>query len=125
MKCADQFVDCPLARNKAVNPMQIGKADAQASPWLGVFDPKRDDDFAGLASDGDFAADVFAFVATLGEDQKHRPAGVDSIGDLVVEWLSRLHVTRRDPTRDATALELADNIQGGDAIFSDVAYEQK
>ena len=33
---------------------------------------------------GHFAADIFAVIAKLGKDENHPPAGVDSVGDLVV-----------------------------------------
>ena len=125
IKCSDQFVDCSLAGYEPIDPVQIGEADAKTAPRLGVFDPKRNNDLAGLAGDGDFTPDVFAFVAALGENQKHCPAGIDGVGDLVVERLSRPYVSRRDPAGYATALKLADDIQGGYTIFSDVANEQK
>src|SRR5229473_2659656 len=62
--------------------MQIGKPDAQAAPRLHVLDAERDDDLAALAGDGDLAADVFALVAMLGEDQQHRPAAIERGDDL-------------------------------------------
>src|SRR5262249_29284369 len=76
---------------------------------LRILDPKRNDDLVGLAGDGDFAADVFAVVAPLGEDQQHRPAAVDGIGDLVVEGPARAHIARRDPAAHAATLALGDH----------------
>jgi hypothetical protein len=97
----DHLVDCPLAGHEAVNPMQIGEPYPETPPRLRVLDAEWDDDLVALASNGDLAADVVVPVALLGEDQQHRPAGLDRLDDLVVERFAWAHVAWCDPAGDA------------------------
>ena len=105
--------------------MQIGKPDAKAAARQRVFDAERDDQLLALAGDGDLAADVFALVALIGEDQQHRQAVIERRCDLVVERLARRDVARGDPTQHAAPLQFADDLQRRRAVFADVADEQE
>jgi hypothetical protein len=118
---ADQFVNRSFPRYETIDPMQIGKTHPKTLLRLGVIDPEWDYDLAGFAGHGDLTANIFAFVATFGEDQKHRPAGVYGLGDLIVEWFARTDVARRYPAAHATSLKLADNILGVGSVFSNMA----
>jgi hypothetical protein len=122
---SDHLINCPLAGEEPVDPMQIGEPDPKAAPGLRIFDAKRDDDLVALAGDRDLAADVFMLVAMLGEDQQHRPAGLDRLGDFVVEWPAWAHVARRDPTPHAPPLQFADDFERGLPVFVDMADEQQ
>ena len=63
--------------------------------------------------------------ASVGKDQQHRPAGLDRLGDLVVEWLAWAHVARRDPTRHAPPRQLVDDFERGRPVFAGMADEQE
>jgi hypothetical protein len=105
--------------------MQIREPNPQAASGLRVFDAERDDNLMALAGDRDLAADVFVLVAMLGEDQQHCPAGFNRLGDLVVKRLTRAHVARRDPARQATPLQLVDDFERGRPVFANMADEQE
>lgn len=120
-----QLVNGSLAGGKAVDPVQVGKADAQAAAGVGVLDAKRDDDFLTLARDGHLAANVFALVAEIREHQQHRPAVFDRVNDFVVERAAGAHVARRNPAGDAAAFKFTNDLHRRRAILGDVADEEK
>jgi hypothetical protein len=125
VKGTDQFVDRPFARYETVNPVQIGKTHPKPSLRLRVIDPERDNDLARFTGHSDLAPNIFAFVAAFRKDQEHRPAGIYSFGNLVVEWFAGPYIARRDPAAHTAPLKLGDDGFGVRSIFADVADEQK
>ena len=104
--------------------MQVG--ETYARPLLGsrVLDAQWNDDLAGIAGKPHLTPDVFGVIATIRQDQEHRPAVFDRLGDLTFPRPARIYIPQR-PTGYATSLKLPDYLDGGRAIFAAMAYEQE
>src|SRR5262249_12539686 len=68
---------------------------------------------------------VFTLVATFREDQQHCPAGLDRLGDLVVERTARSHIARRDPARHAAPLQFVNDFKCSRPVFADMANKHE
>ena len=72
------LVDCPLARNERVDPVQIGKSHSKTALGLRILDSERDDDLVAFAGDRALVdklrgAGIFVFVM-VGTDRYCLPA---------------------------------------------------
>jgi len=123
--CAYELVDSPLTSRVSIDPMQVGKTHTKAPTRLGIFDTERHDHFVTFSGDSHFASDVFALIASIGEDEQHCPAALDRVDDFVVERLAGVHVTRRDPAFDAAPLQFCNDLHRRRAVLADVADEEE
>src|SRR6516162_4135578 len=105
--------------------MQSRKSDAQASPRLRVVDAKWNNDLVTLAGDGHFAVYVFVVVTMFRENQQHRRAPIERVGNLIVEAATRSYIARCDPAPHAAALQLANDFQRRRLVFAHVADKQE
>jgi hypothetical protein len=64
--------------------VQIGKAHPQPALRLRIFDTEWDDELVAFARDCQLAMDVWVVIAAIREDQQHRPAALDGVGNLIV-----------------------------------------
>src|SRR5262249_4964113 len=92
----------------SIDPLQSVQTNAESSTRLRVTDPQGNYQFPCAVRHDEFASDVIASVAVIGENQKCGPTTLEGSDDSVVEISAAPDVTRRNPTGYATALKLTD-----------------
>jgi hypothetical protein len=69
---AQHMMDCTVACTETINPLQACETQGQASLWICIFDPERDDGFRNIDGNGNFPVAPGALVDARGKDQQHR-----------------------------------------------------
>jgi hypothetical protein len=105
--------------------MQIRESDAKTSAGQYIFNAKWNDSLVALPGEGNLATNILAVIAQIGEDQKHCPAGINCVGDLVVERPAGSNISRRNPATRTTPFQFVNDLHRGIAIFRNMADEKK